>query len=89
MTSTMNFNIGDRVRITHKYPADRDYPIPHELDTALWGCLGTVVSSEDGYTDDAYVFVLPVGVFNSDWPRKERFDPLPYWHFLPEELERV
>lgn len=80
------FNIGDHVRVTRLYPVDRDYPIAHELDTYLWGCTGTVVTSEGGYTDEKYVFVLPDGLFN-DWPRKERWDTLPYWHLLPEELE--
>jgi hypothetical protein len=82
------FKTGDRVKIVRTYPIDRDYQIPHEADAAMWGLVGTVVVSEFGYTDDKYVFVEPLGLF-TDWPRKERFDPLLYWHFLTEELEKV
>lgn len=84
----MDFKIGDRVEVTNKYPADKDYPFAHTEDTQFWGLIGTVVASEFGYIDDKYVFVEPFGLF-SNWPRKQRFDPLPYWHFLPEELRKV
>lgn len=85
----MDFKIGDRVLVTSRYPSDRDYPIAHGEDAQLWGLAGTVVASEFGYVDDKYVFVQPVGVFQTDWPRKERFDPNPYWHFLPDEIRKV
>lgn len=78
-----NFKNGDRVRITNKYPHDRDYPIAHTSDADMWGLIGVVVGN-----DDKYVFVEPLGLFN-DWPRKERFDPLTEWHFLPDELAKV
>jgi len=84
----MPFKLGDRVKVTRAYPVDRDYPIPHSLDAAMWGLQGTVVASEFGYVDEKYVFVKPLGLFN-DWPRKEPFDPLPYWHFTEDELQRI
>lgn len=85
----MDFNIGDRVRVARTYPSDRDYPIPHELDVELWGCIGIVVASDRDWCDDKYVFVLPEGALMNNWPHKERFDPLPYWHFYPQELEKL
>lgn len=84
----MTFKVGDRVQVTRDFPSDKDYPIAHAEDAAMWGLQGTVVASEFGYIDDTYVFVLPHGLFN-DWPRKEHFDPLPYWHFLPDEIKRA
>lgn len=83
----MPFKIGDRVAVTGKYPFDRDYPFAHGADTDLWTLTGVVVASEYGYTDDKYIFVMPID--SAYWPRKEHFDPLPYWHFLPEELRKV
>jgi hypothetical protein len=86
----MDFKIGDVVQVTNKYPSDKDYPYAHTDDIQLWGLHGTVVASEFGYTDDKYVFVQPLtSPFADDWPRKKQFDPLPYWHFTPEELRKV
>ena len=55
----------------------------------MWGLFGTVVASEYGYIDSVYVFVEPKGFLFNNWPKKERFDPLTYWHFTPEELVHV
>jgi len=85
----MDFKIGDKVQVTGQYPADKDYPFPHTDDTQFWGLQGTVVASEFGYIDDKYVFVQPLGVFTNNWPNKEKFDPLSYWHFLEEEVRKI
>ena len=77
----MTFKIGDRVKISRKYPIDMEHPIAHADEAAMWGLQGVVVGQ-----DDKYVFVEPFGLFNT-WPKKESFDPLVYWHFTPEELE--
>ena len=88
MMKQKTFKVGDRVRVSHAYPIDREYPIPHGDDADMWGLLGTVVASEFGYIDTKYVFVEPLtSIFLSDWPRKQKFDPLSYWHFTPDELE--
>ena len=79
----MAFKIGDRVKVSREYPADSDHPIAHADEAAMWGLMGDVIGK-----DDKYVFVMPYGLFSA-WPRKERFDPIPHWHFLPEELSRI
>jgi len=83
------FKVGDNVKVARTYPIDRDYPITHSEDVDMWGLLGTVVASEYGYIDSVYVFVEPKGFLFNNWPKKQRFDPLTYWHFLPEELDHV
>lgn len=84
----MTFKIGDRVKVSRNYPADMEHPIAHADEASMWGLIGDVVASEFGYTDSKYIFVLPYGLFNA-WPKKEKFDLLPYWHFTSEELERA
>jgi hypothetical protein len=85
------FALGDVVQVTNKYPSDKDYPYPYAYteNTQLWGLQGVVVASEFGYIDEKYVFVQPLGGLTFDWPRKQRFDPESFWHFLPEELKKV
>lgn len=84
----MTFKVGDRVEVSRNYPSDSDHPIAHADEAAMWGLMGTVVASEFGYIDPDMVFVKPYGLF-SPWPRKQKYDTLPYWHFTAEELKKV
>ena len=79
----MSFKIGEKVKVSRRYPIDSDHPIAHADEADMWNLVGVVVG-----TDDDYIHVEPFGLFNI-WPRKEKYDPLTFWHFYPEELEKA
>jgi hypothetical protein len=71
------FEVGDLVRLNHKF------------DQSMIGHIGRVVLSEFGWRDPVFVFVKPVNSKGKEWPPKLPFDPEPYWHFFPDEIELV
>ena len=79
----MMFKIGDRVKVSRKYPYDMEHPIAHADESEMWGLIGDIIGQ-----DDVFFWVEPFGLFNT-WPKKQKFDPLSYWHFTEVELERA